>query len=612
MTTDKNGNKGTAVASDDDEGEEPEEDEKLNDEQIPAVVPPDGGWGWVIVFVGFMSGVIVDGIIFSFGVLFSAILVAFEDSKSRTAWIGSTMAGMYLTIGPVVSALANRYGCKMMTLIGAVIGSAALAASVFANSIDFLILTYGVIGGIGFGFIYLPCIVMVQFYFDKKRAFATGISVCGSGMGAFIFAPLNSFLISEYGWRGNILIQSAIVLHMIALGLLLRPLKASPSSSKNSNSKPKAAPLVIVDKPSPQSPTKNNTFKKSLSTQSFKTYVDNNPQLDFTNDLKFSSSEEQLRIINNVTTPTTIEEGSEETSEETALDNGDKNKPADKGRQEECKLLMEANVRSKFLMGETGDKSHNGTIVKVLNRRKSLPVNINEEVTRPFYRQDIFFSGSLMRIPQYTSRTSLKQYRTSIVSIPKEQQLTFGNRNKLRNMLCPKTIRHTINSMLDFSLLKSATFVVLCIASFITMAGFFIPFVYLADYAINVEVSKEDAAFLFSVIGIANTVGRVFSGWVSDRPNVNALFITNVALTTGGLATAFVPFLRSYHLLLVYSAVFGLAIACFASLRSIILVELLGLEKLTNAFGLLLLFQGIASMIGSPMAGKFEMRIQCV
>lgn len=44
--------------------------------------------------------------------------------------------------------------------------------------------------------------------------------------------------------------------------------------------------------------------------------------------------------------------------------------------------------------------------------------------------------------------------------------------------------------------------------------------------------------------------------------------------------------------------------AAFASLRSILLVELLGLEKLTNAFGLLLLFQGIAGIFGSPVAGK--------
>ena len=38
-------------------------------------------------------------------------------------------------------------------------------------------LTYGVIGGFGLGLIYLPAVVAVGYYFESKRALATGISV---------------------------------------------------------------------------------------------------------------------------------------------------------------------------------------------------------------------------------------------------------------------------------------------------------------------------------------------------------------------------------------------------------------------------------------------------
>ena len=41
----------------------------------------------------------------------------------------------------------------------------------------------------------------------------------------------------------------------------------------------------------------------------------------------------------------------------------------------------------------------------------------------------------------------------------------------------------------------------------------------------------------------------------------------------------------------------------FVILETIVLVEILGLENLTSAFGLILLFQGLASMIGTPIAG---------
>lgn len=44
-------------------------------------------------------------------------------------------------------------------------------------------------------------------------------------------------------------------------------------------------------------------------------------------------------------------------------------------------------------------------------------------------------------------------------------------------------------------------------------------------------------------------------------------------------------------------------LAGYISLTSIILVDLLGLDKLTNAFGLLILFRGAAAILGPPLAG---------
>ena len=43
--------------------------------------------------------------------------------------------------------------------------------------------------------------------------------------------------------------------------------------------------------------------------------------------------------------------------------------------------------------------------------------------------------------------------------------------------------------------------------------------------------------------------------------------------------------------------------AAFLALRSIVVVELFGLHRLTSTFGLLILFQGVASVIGAPLAG---------
>lgn len=71
----------------------------------------------------------------------------------------------------------------------------------------------------------------------------------------------------------------------------------------------------------------------------------------------------------------------------------------------------------------------------------------------------------------------------------------------------------------------------------------------------------------------------------------------------GGI-TVLIPLVTNYWGLCTLSGLFGLFIAANYSLTSIILVELITLERFTNAYGLLLLVQGIANLIGPPLGGK--------
>lgn len=56
--------------------------------------------------------------------------------------------------------------------------------------------------------IFVPAVIVIGFYFEKWRALATGIAVCGSGIGTFIMAPLSTWLIKTYSWQGALMIQA--------------------------------------------------------------------------------------------------------------------------------------------------------------------------------------------------------------------------------------------------------------------------------------------------------------------------------------------------------------------------------------------------------------------
>lgn len=128
----------------------------------------DGGYGWVVVFASFMSSMIVDGIAFSFGLIYTELLQYFHESKSKTAWIGSLFLAVPLMAGPVLSNLVDKYGCQKMTFIGGLLACLGFALASISTSIEMLYLTFGLVAGMGIGVAYVTAVVSIAFWFDKK------------------------------------------------------------------------------------------------------------------------------------------------------------------------------------------------------------------------------------------------------------------------------------------------------------------------------------------------------------------------------------------------------------------------------------------------------------
>ena len=63
----------------------------------------------MVVFSSFMIHVIVDGITYSFGVLFIALLEDFQGGKGNTAWILSIFVGMTLGSGKLIKNKIHVY-----------------------------------------------------------------------------------------------------------------------------------------------------------------------------------------------------------------------------------------------------------------------------------------------------------------------------------------------------------------------------------------------------------------------------------------------------------------------------------------------------------------------
>lgn len=86
---------------------------------------------------------------------------------------------------------------------------------------------------------------------------------------------------------------------------------------------------------------------------------------------------------------------------------------------------------------------------------------------------------------------------------------------------------------------------------------------------------------------------------------MNRLLLFIITLGVSGLAIMAAPFCGSsvfHHI--GYASCFGFFSGGYVTLTAIVLVDIVGIDKLSDGFGVLLLFVGIATAIGTPIVGK--------
>ncbi|XP_038213881.1 monocarboxylate transporter 3 isoform X3 [Zerene cesonia] len=628
------------------EGAADDDDEAYDYGELPP--PPDGGYGWVVVFASFMCNLVVDGIAYTFGIFLSELVTFFGEGKGKVAWVGSLLSGVYLAAGPVVSALCNKFGCRAVCVAGSFVATIAFVLSTFSKSVTMMMITYGLLGGIGFGMIYLPSVVAVGYYFETRRSLATGIAVCGSGVGTFSFAPLASILLQEFGsWQNANLLLAGLILNCAVFGALMRPLVYPKTSGEKPLLQRMAEekrlqmergsiggsyfvvqlPDGTMEKRMKQAPLNIDPgVHSSLNLEALARVptvpnmpnVPTVPTLPTITEVRVADDTQEKKKSENGTTAVNPASHMSRNVSSPAFSAQAPGLPKngsvpffDRQRKQSTGDRFKPSLAAIKATSKTSISSHlrnEDTESGVYNSKLSVAAPKEpSRMVRPMSRKDIFYSGSVLNLPQYQSQKSLQGYRNSVLSLPQSRQTGDLERQEQYD-LCPclslpASFKSALSSMLDVSLLRDPAFMLIGVSNVFGMAGLYVPFVYIVDAAVMNKVEESKASFLLSIIGITNTFGRIMCGWVADFPWVDSLLLNNICLVIATISVAVIPFCTTYAAYVVVAIAFGLAISGYISLTSIILVDLLGLDKLTNAFGLLILFRGAAAMVGSPLAG---------
>ncbi|RXG70431.1 hypothetical protein Avbf_05944 [Armadillidium vulgare] len=131
------------------------------------MVPPDGGWGWMVVAGSFLIFSVGGYTLYAFSIFLSPILMSDQVSSIKIAWIfnfNHLILSFYtIFIGP----LCEQFGTRKMAIFGGVASFLSLFLSAFAPTVDYLFFTYAVPAGIGL--VQLYHIWCINLFYEASR-----------------------------------------------------------------------------------------------------------------------------------------------------------------------------------------------------------------------------------------------------------------------------------------------------------------------------------------------------------------------------------------------------------------------------------------------------------
>ncbi|KAK6845481.1 hypothetical protein PG995_015591 [Apiospora arundinis] len=170
--------------------------------------PPDGGrQAWIQVACGWLVIFTTWGYVNSFGAFQTHYTLTMDNSPSQISWIGSIQTFLTLIIGAFSGRLLDAGLFLPTLLVGAVIQVLGMFLMSISTSYWSLMLTQGVLTGIGGGIFFTPSLALVATYFKDRRALAVGLATTGNSAGGMIYPVVVRQLIPMlgFGWTARIL-----------------------------------------------------------------------------------------------------------------------------------------------------------------------------------------------------------------------------------------------------------------------------------------------------------------------------------------------------------------------------------------------------------------------
>ncbi|XP_030745819.1 uncharacterized protein LOC115874715 [Sitophilus oryzae] len=191
----------------------------------PDFVPPDGGWGWLIVLACGFSNLSTFPMFQQFGLVFRSKFEELHISSAQTTSIINMNSAFNASMGLLNGPLFRKFTYRQVAMFGSLLVAFSLFFCQFCDSFWGYMILYSAFYGSGIGITQSSNALALNTYFKVKRRIATGFSWSTTALGPIVWPYIIVFFNSVYGMKGTLLLFSAFALHAFVCSLLLQPVE---------------------------------------------------------------------------------------------------------------------------------------------------------------------------------------------------------------------------------------------------------------------------------------------------------------------------------------------------------------------------------------------------
>ena len=177
---------------------------------------------WPVAAVAFVALLGAAGFRAAPGVLMVPLQDEFGWSRATLSLAVGVNLVLFGLTAPFAAALMDRFGIRRVTTAALLLIAAGSGLTVFVAASWQLVLSWGVLIGLGTGSMALVFAATVaQRWFVRHRGLVTGILTAGSATGQLLFLPVVAVVAEHAGWRLASLVIAAAALSVVPLVLVV-------------------------------------------------------------------------------------------------------------------------------------------------------------------------------------------------------------------------------------------------------------------------------------------------------------------------------------------------------------------------------------------------------